>query len=74
MKTNQYVSVQINDELAIITKDADTIIATYKNKSNAIRALHDLGYDRSVIARALNVRYQHVRNVLITPLKKLGQL
>ena len=26
--------------------------------------------DRGVISRILNIRYQHVRNVLITPLKK----
>lgn len=44
--------------------------------SAKIRALSAAGHDRGDIARALTlmtgklVRYQHVRNVLITPLKR----
>lgn len=41
-----------------------------KNKSQVIRFLDSEGYSRSAIALFLNVRYQHVRNVLVTPLKK----
>lgn len=41
-----------------------------KNKSQIIRYLDAEGYSRSAIALFLNVRYQHVRNVLVTPLKK----
>lgn len=41
-----------------------------KNKSQIIRYLDAEGYSRSAIAMFLNVRYQHVRNVLVTPLKK----
>ena len=41
-----------------------------KNKSQVIRFLDGEGYSRSGIALFLNVRYQHVRNVLVTPLKK----
>ena len=41
-----------------------------KNKSQVIRFLDSEGFSRSAIAGFLNVRYQHVRNVLITPLKK----
>ena len=41
-----------------------------KNKSQVIRYLDSEGFSRSAIAGFLNVRYQHVRNVLITPLKK----
>ena len=41
-----------------------------KNKSQVIRFLDSEGFSRSAIALFLNVRYQHVRNVLITPLKK----
>lgn len=40
------------------------------NKSQKIRALYDLTKDRSHIANLLQIRYQHVRNVLITPIKK----
>ena len=41
-----------------------------KNKSQVIRYLDGEGFSRSAIAGFLNVRYQHVRNVLITPLKR----
>lgn len=37
--------------------------------SAAIRGLDKLGWERGAIAKALNKRYQHVRNVLITPVK-----
>ena len=40
------------------------------NKSQKIRSLYELTKDRSHIANLLNIRYQHVRNVLITPIKK----
>lgn len=40
-----------------------------KSKSSVIRYLAGAGYTRSAIAKFLNIRYQHVRNVLITPLK-----
>ncbi len=41
-----------------------------KNKSQVIRYLDGEGYSRSAIAGFLGIRYQHVRNVLVTPLKK----
>jgi hypothetical protein len=34
-------------------------------KSAKIHALAQAGYDRAEIARALGIRYQHVRNVLV---------
>jgi hypothetical protein len=37
--------------------------------SSKIRYLHNLGWKRSAIAKKLNKRYQHIRNVLLTPLK-----
>ena len=39
------------------------------NTSQKIRYLHAQGYARGDIARFLNKRYQHVRNVLVTPVK-----
>lgn len=45
--------------------------AGLKNKSQVIRYLDANGYSRSAIADFLGVRYQHVRNVLVTPLKKV---
>lgn len=41
-----------------------------KSKSQIIRYLASLGYERSAIAKFLNVKYQHVRNVLTQPLKR----
>lgn len=46
----------------VITKDLTTV-------SSRIRALDAAGYTRSQIAKFLNKRYQHVRNVLVTPIK-----
>lgn len=37
--------------------------------SSKIRFLNGLKFSRSEIAVELNKRYQHVRNVLITPIK-----
>lgn len=41
------------------------------SKSAKIRYLYSLGESRSEISKILNIRYQHVRNVLITPVKKV---
>jgi hypothetical protein len=45
-------------------------IADQGGVSKAIRTLTDLNYTRGEVAKMLNKRYQHVRNVLITPIKK----
>ena len=37
--------------------------------SSKIRFLDSKGISRSGISKILNIRYQHVRNVLITPIK-----
>lgn len=39
-------------------------------KSSKIRFLNNKGLSRGLIAKTLGIRYQHVRNVLITPIKK----
>lgn len=43
-------------------------VADLPTKSAKIRALAAKGLSRSEIAKGLGIRYQHVRNVLITPL------
>jgi hypothetical protein len=45
-------------------------IAHFGNVSGAIRGLLAMGYERKVVAKMLEKRYQHVRNVAITPVKK----
>lgn len=52
------------------TFDADAYIKEKGGVSNAIRQLASEGMARGAIAKRLNKRYQHVRNVLITPVKK----
>lgn len=60
---NQKTEAQVKTEMnKVITKDHTT-------KSSKIRALDASGYTRSQIANFLGIRYQHVRNVLVTPLK-----
>lgn len=43
----------------------DEVAAGFRTKSDKIRALSKAGYSRAEIARFLEIRYQHVRNVLI---------
>jgi hypothetical protein len=42
----------------------------FKTRSAAIRYLHSKGHSVNVIHKHLNLRYQHVRNVLTTELKR----
>lgn len=46
------------------------ILTSYKTTSGRIRALHQKGMLPAQIAKTLNIRYQHVRNVLHTQLKR----
>jgi hypothetical protein len=50
--------------------DATELFAKYGSKSATIRALAAEGKTRSEIKKITGLRYQHVRNVLITPIKK----
>lgn len=56
------------------TKQVNTNeVVDYKSlptTSAKIRYLDSLSWTRVRIAKELNIRYQHVRNVLITPIKK----
>jgi len=50
--------------------DAAKFVQEVGTKSAAIRRLTAEGKTRSEVAKMLGIRYQHVRNVLITPIKK----
>lgn len=52
------------------TYDVAALMTELKTKSAVIRYLHGEGLTKGAIAKALDIRYQHVRNVLITPIKK----
>lgn len=54
------------------THNLEELMSKYQTKSGVIRFLDAEGMKRGEIAKLLNIRYQHVRNVLITPIKKVG--
>jgi len=59
---------QVSDEPKVYT--LESAMEEFKTTSSAIRGLAAHGMSRGAIAKLLNKRYQHVRNVLITPIKK----
>lgn len=60
-----------SDEKTMMSLGADKLIVMYGSKSKAIRALAALGHKCGPISRALNIRFQHARNVLDKPLKRV---
>lgn len=78
-KRNEQTAEQINEtteqapvETTQPTFDGNKYIIDCGSVSAAIRKLASEGKSRGEIAKLLNKRYQHVRNVLITPVKKGG--
>jgi bifunctional DNA-binding transcriptional regulator/antitoxin component of YhaV-PrlF toxin-antitoxin module len=55
---------------ALQTHRMREITQNMKTASEKIRALDDAGFERADIARFLDTRYQHVRNVLVGPRPK----
>lgn len=57
-------------QVAQVTKIEITSVdlTAYATKSSKIRYLASLNYSRGEIAKHLGIRYQHVRNVLVTPI------
>ena len=52
-----------------LNKKQTTTLNNLPTTSSKIRYLNSLDISRGDISRTLNIRYQHVRNVLITPVK-----
>ncbi len=50
--------------------DYNVLLNEHKTVSGVIRYLNSIGKSRSEITKITGKRYQHVRNVLVTPLKK----
>ena len=59
-------------EVTKLSEAAQVIIDTTATKSVKIRGLLALGLKRGEVAKILGIRYQHVRHVEITPIKKAG--
>ena len=71
-QNTQAIEESINTEVAVVETafDAAAYIKECGGVSAAIRKLDAEGMKRGAIAKRLNKRYQHVRNVLTQPLKK----
>ena len=63
-KNNQVTNDVFESKIQFIRQNDEFTV------SRKIRELSSLGVTRSEIAKILNIRYQHVRNVLITPVKR----
>lgn len=56
-------------EIPVTASSVQDEVSGLTTMSAKIRYLAGKGYTRAQIARTLNIRYQWVRNVLITPVK-----
>lgn len=56
----------IRDNSATNSVEVLNVVQKDVSKSARIRELASMGIDRSTIAQLMDVRYQHVRNVLVT--------
>ncbi len=56
-------------ELKKLTESDQKLFSDLPTKSAKIRFLNSQDWSRGQIARYMEIRYQHVRNVLITPVK-----
>jgi len=65
----QEVRTNVQEVKEVQPFDKEGFLKECVTKSNAIRKLTALGHERKVVAKMLGIRYQHVRNVLITPIK-----
>lgn len=61
LETENY---EVNYEIPVKGKSYDHL----PTKSSKIREMYKDGISKVEISKRLNIRYQHVRNVLITPL------
>lgn len=66
----QEAQVEQKTELPLDGSGAAKFIEEHGGISKAMRALSAAGHKPGPISKMLNKRYQHVRNVLITPVGK----
>lgn len=64
------ISTKAVKEEVVLSKEQQDALATHTSISGKIRYLNSIKIERGAIAKLLNKRYQHVRNVLETPLKR----
>ena len=59
-----------SNNTAELTTEQQKIVTSTDTKSDKIRKLLASGLKRGAVAKALGIRYQHVRNVELMPLKR----
>ena len=59
-----------SNNTAGLTTEQQKIVTSTDTKSDKIRKLLASGLKRGAVAKALGIRYQHVRNVELMPLKR----
>jgi hypothetical protein len=70
-KTNTVTeTVETTSKVEFDATKYNELLAEHKSVSGVIRYLASTGMSRGDISRVTGKRYQHVRNVLVTPLKK----
>lgn len=70
-KTTEVTAEQKTESNSVLAAHSiEDLMETYKTKSATIRFLASEGHKRADIARALGIRYQHVRNVLVQDAEK----
>ena len=65
--SNEYID---NYDVPVVLPVSDDELQLLSTVSAKIRYLDKRGMKRADIARKLNIRYQHVKNVLDNPLKR----
>lgn len=76
-KQNKVEAISTTPVEEQVTYNIKELLEQFKTKSAVIRHLHSEGLSRGAIVKVFTeggekMIYQHVRNVLITPLKKEG--
>ena len=71
-ETTSAPTTTVVTEVKPIPYTYDELKAEHKTKSGIIRFLASEKYTRGQIAKFMGIKYQFVRNVLITPVKKVS--
>ncbi len=71
--TNEQIETVVPTKNDMKKMSPEVLVTTFGNgkKSVTIRYLAAIGFSRSEVAKMLNIRYQHVRNTLMEPMKKV---
>lgn len=68
---NKITAPAMTDQVKDDTTYANELLVRLTTKSAVIRYLTAEGWKKGRIAKAMNIRFQHVRNVIVKPLKKV---